>query len=527
MLERAELGRKLKKSQYRSMVPLLRTELLKMQRDLARSPLRVILIVEGVDHITRAQLVNRLNEWLDTRGLDFHALSAKSDEEMQRPRFWRYWRRLPSSGRIAIFAGSWYTGTLIEGALSKDVDLVAEEKHLASIVRFERMLSQDRSLILKFWLHKSGEQQKRTLEKLESRTIERLMLSDQDYALLKAHDSLVNVAERVLRLSDAGEAPWYVVEAGDNRYAHVKVAETLMQAVRNKLGSLAAKAEAVKPDTADAEDPEQRGGNTASDGLTLLSPACVLDTLDPTLDLNDDEYHEQLDHWQEQLALLSWEARQHKHSIVLVFEGWDAAGKGGAIRRVTQALDARIQRVIQVAAPTDEEKDHHYLWRFWRHIPQAGRITIYDRSWYGRVLVERVEGFASQSEWRRAYNEINDFEAQLSDSGIIISKFWLHITEEEQLKRFKEREQTPHKKHKITDEDWRNRERWGDYEAAVQDMVVKTGSDYAPWHLIPANSKRYARVAVLRRICADIENTLKNKSIAKLQKSHGKKGKRN
>jgi polyphosphate kinase 2 (PPK2 family) len=203
-----------------------------------------------------------------------------------------------------------------------------------------------------------------------------------------------------------------------------------------------------------------------------------------------------------------WDARKHQRSVVAMFEGWDAAGKGGAIRRVTAALDARLFRVISVAAPTDEERAQHYLWRFWRHLPRAGYVTIYDRSWYGRVLVERVEGFAGVDEWGRAYQEINDFERQLTDHGIVLAKFWLHVSPEEQLMRFEERGKIEHKKHKITDEDWRNREKWPLYEEAVDEMVARCSTAFAPWTLVAANDKRLARITVVETLADRIEQAL-------------------
>ncbi len=220
-----------------------------------------------------------------------------------------------------------------------------------------------------------------------------------------------------------------------------------------------------------------------------------------TSSVDDKAYRRAMEQYSDQLYDLAWKARAQGVNTVAVFEGWDAAGKGGAIRRVTQAMDARLYRVISVAAPSDEEKAHHYLWRFWRHVPRQGFHTIYDRSWYGRVLVERIEGFATDFAWQRAYNEINSFEEQLVDHGTVVLKFWVHIDPEEQLRRFREREQTPWKQHKITAEDWRNRERWADYERAVTDMVVRTSTEIAPWTLVPGNDKRVARVEILKTYC--------------------------
>ena len=221
--------------------------------------------------------------------------------------------------------------------------------------------------------------------------------------------------------------------------------------------------------------------------------------------LEEPEYKPLVAAAQIRLRILQFRMYDAQMPVLALFEGWDAGGKGGVIRRVTAALDARQYRVIPIAAPTDEEKAHHYLRRFARHLPRLGRFTIFDRSWYGRVLVERVEGFAPPDEWRRAYWEINDFEEELTDHGLIVMKFWLHISKDEQLRRFQERERTPWKQYKITDEDYRNREKWPLYERAVHDMVVQTSTAYAPWYLVAANDKRHARVEVLRHVVGRLE----------------------
>ena len=242
--------------------------------------------------------------------------------------------------------------------------------------------------------------------------------------------------------------------------------------------------------------------------MASTAPWSVLSTIDLERTVPEEEYGRELPRLQERLSRLAWVGKRKGVSSVAVFEGSDAAGKGGAIRRVTWALDARLYRVIPVAAPTDEERAHHYLWRFWRHVPPGGSFTIYDRSWYGRVLVERVEGFAREEEWRRAYLEINDFEAQLVGSGIALSKLWLHISPEEQLRRFRERETVEWKRHKITDEDWRNREKRDSYEVAIDEMIARTSTRDAPWTLVAATDKKAARLAVLATLCDRLEEAL-------------------
>jgi polyphosphate kinase 2 (PPK2 family) len=275
---------------------------------------------------------------------------------------------------------------------------------------------------------------------------------------------------------------------------------TLLQAIRHRLS-----------------DPLPPEAPSTSRNLELpevpSAQVTVLDQLDMGQAISRDLYKRELRILQAELNDLCWEAYKKKRSIVLVFEGVDAGGKGGAIRRFTNAIDARLYRAIPVAAPTDEEKAHHYLWRFWRHVPRAGYITIYDRSWYGRILVERVEGFATDPEWRRAYYEINEFEEQLAESGIILFKFWLQVSEEEQLRRFKDRENTAYKRYKITDEDWRNREKWPQYKAAINDMVVYTSTESASWNLIEGDDKPFARIKVLTTLCDGIKQALKDDEI--------------
>jgi polyphosphate kinase 2 (PPK2 family) len=241
-----------------------------------------------------------------------------------------------------------------------------------------------------------------------------------------------------------------------------------------------------------------------------LRPAGLRRLLSLSLEskLSQASYEKKRDKWLGRLNRVVRAAGQERRSIVWVFEGWDAAGKGGAIRRLTDAIDARDFRVIPVAKPTDEEKAHHYLWRFWRHVPRAGMVTIYDRSWYGRVLVERLEGFATEAEWRRAYRELNEFERELSEHGVIVIKFWLHISKDEQLRRFRDREATTYKRHKMGHEDWRNRRKWSSYEIAIGDMLALTNTRPAPWHLVAANNKRHARLEIIKASCRQIEAAL-------------------
>ncbi len=489
MFEAAEVGRRIGKKLYKEQEPGLHTALLDAQRRLRDAPFPVIVILSGVEGAGKGEVVNLLNKWLDNRGIRTHAFWDETDEEHQRPRYWRFWRALPPRGTVGIMFGSWYTQPIVDCVFGR-LDADAYEHALHRIVEFEQLLVDDGALIVKFWFHLTEQEQHKRLKK---------EFGVKGSPLLKKfarhYDRFVEVSERAVRVTDTGPSPWYVIEADDRRYRDLTVGRTLLAALERRLaqGGHAHPA----PDKPPAPEP-----------LSKDSALTVLDQVDLKRTLTAREYDAQLARQQRRLYKLAWKARQQARNTVVVFEGWDAAGKGGAIRRVTAAMDARLYRVISVAAPTDEEKAQHYLWRFWRHVPRAGYATIYDRSWYGRVLVERVEGFARDREWRRAYQEINDFEEQLVEHGVVLVKFWIHISADEQLRRFREREAVQWKQHKITAEDWRNRARRDDYEAAVNDMVARTSTSHAPWTLVAGDDKRVARVEVLRTVCQRLRAAL-------------------
>ena len=486
MFEAVELGQRISKQEYDQEEPLLHTQLLKAQRALRETDMPVIVIVSGVEGAGKGEVVNCLNKWLDTRGVETSAFWEESDEERERPAYWRFWRRLPPRGTVGVMFGSWYTRPIIDFVYGR-IDNAEYERQLHRIIQFEHMLTQDGALIVKFWFHMSKEDQRKTLEKdkKEGRTSPILK------KFSKRYDDFATVSEHALRMTDQGESCWHLVEATDRRYRDLTVGRVLLEALEQRLA---------------AGEPPRPPDLPAHDGMQLETT--VLDHVDLGQTITGKGYDKALKKYQRRLYELTWQAKKQQRSSIAVFEGWDAGGKGGAIRRMTAAMDARLYKVISIASPTDEEKAHHYLWRFWRHLPRAGYVTVYDRSWYGRVLVERVEGFASETEWLRSYQEINDFEEQLHEHGIVLNKFWLHIDKEEQLRRFKEREQTPWKEYKITEEDWRNRDKWDAYKDAVNDMVAHTSTEYAPWLLIPANDKRLARVEVLKNVCRRLEAAL-------------------
>ena len=507
MFRTAELQRKLPKEEYHQQVPSLREELLMMQMELRQADFPVIVVFAGVDGAGKGETVNQLHEWLDSRWLITQAFGEPSDEERDRPDYWRFWRELPPRGRMGLFLSSWYSTPILDHVYGR-LGLAEFDERLERIKTFEKTLADDGALILKFWMHLSRAAQRDRLRKLEKNPLLHWRISKRDWRHWELYDRFVAAAERTLMKTSTGLAPWKIVEGYNERYRSVAVATAIRDAVRFRLDEVGRSAAGGNGETggrAKAATADARGS----------TPVTILSELDMGKTLAKEAYNAGLKRHQAQLNQLQRAARERKVSTILVFEGWDAAGKGGSIRRVTAALDARDYQVIQIAAPTDEEAAHNYLWRFWRHIPRAGRVTIYDRSWYGRVLVERIEGFARTREWQRAYAEINDFEDQLVERGIVLLKFWLHITADEQLRRFQEREQIAYKTWKLTEEDWRNRERWADYELAVNDMVERTSTRQAPWTLVPANDKRYARVKVLRTLCERLEQTLGDGSKSK------------
>ena len=495
MFESAELGHRLTKEAYRDAVPGLRAALLEAQVHLfEKGKTPVVVLISGQDGAGKGETINTLYEWMDPRFMSTLAFSEPSDEERERPPMWRYWRSLPPKGRVGIFAGSWYSDPIrerIQGEISvKELDARAEQ-----INRFEQMLVDEGALVLKFWFHLTKDGQKQRLKALSSDPRTAWRVTQWNWDRLKTYDQLQKVAGHLLSVTNTATAPWVVVEGTDDRYRSMTVGQMLLAAIRQKLVQNELARAAVAPVL-----------------RVDLDARNVLSELDLSLTLAGKPYKDALARWQGRLSELLRDERFKHRSLVCAFEGIDAAGKGGAIRRIAAAMDARQYQVTPVAAPTDEEKAQPHLWRFWRHLPRHGHVAIFDRTWYGRVLVERVEGFCTEADWLRAYGEINDFEQELIDSGMIVVKFWLQISQEEQLKRFKAREQVAFKRFKITQEDWRNREKWHEYQQAICDMVERTSTGEAPWTLVEANDKNYARVKILRTLCQRLEAALNDQS---------------
>jgi len=491
MFESAEIGHRITKARYQREAPKLREALLAAQFDLLqKQDFPVLILVAGVDGAGKGETVNLFNEWMDPRHIRTEAFDPGDGADSGRPRMWPFWRSLPRKGNIGMFFGSWYSQPISERANGRSKRSVFAHD-LERIRHFERMLAAEGVLLLKLWFHLSEDAQRKRFKKLGANPLTSWRVSPRDREHLRNYERYARISAEALRETSTGEAPWQIIDGSDPNYRALTAGQLLLEAMRRRLDG-----------PAPAMSPPAPPPAPSLDGRDLLN------SLDYRARIAPIRYKKQLEKAQARVAVLTRDKRIRDRSLVCVFEGMDAAGKGSTIRRITRALDARYYRVVPIAAPSDEERAQPYLWRFWRHLPRHGHATIFDRSWYGRVLVERVEGLCSEYDWMRGYHEINEFEEQMAESGAIVLKFWLSITAEEQLKRFRERETVAYKRHKITPEDWRNRKKWPKYERAVCDMIERTSTVHAPWHVVPANDKRFARVTVLQTLADTLEAQL-------------------
>jgi polyphosphate kinase 2 (PPK2 family) len=498
MLELIDLGKKISGNDYRQVFPGLETRLASLQRMARAMGIPVLILFEGWDAAGKGRLINRLTQELDPRGFQVHTISAPNADEVRRPWLWRFWRAVPAAGNLAIFDRSWYGRVLVE----RVEGLCSPEewgRAYREIDEFEQQLVDSGTVIIKFWLHiGKGEQKRRFKRMLEDRALA-WKVGREEWRHHRHYGQWSAAVEEMLGRTCSPQAPWTVVEATHARYARAKVFETVITAIQREIDHRVA-----QPDARPTPTPPPAGPQS------LIGRESFLDRVDLGLRLERGEYERQLADLQEDLFRLEHELYVARVPAVIVYEGSDAGGKGGSIRRLTRGLDPRGYEVVPVGPPPAEEKAPHYLWRFWNRLPKTGHITIFDRSWYGRVLVERVEGFSTETEWRRAYREINEFERHLADFGTVIVKFWLHIDPDEQLRRFQARQEDPARQWKITDEDWRNREKWPQYRTAVAEMFERTSTTYAPWTILEANCKLYARIKALRTVAEALRRGLRN-----------------
>lgn len=494
MLEKIDLSKKVDKKTYRRVMDEAEEKLGLLQRECKDAGIPVILVFEGMGAAGKGVQINRLIQALDPRGFDVYACDRPTEDEQMRPFLWRYWTKTPAKGRIAVFDRSWYRSVQVD----RFDGLTREDKlgdAYQDILSFEKQLCDDGTVIMKFFLYIDKDEQKKRFKKLEGSKETSWRVTEEDWNRNKDFDRYLKMNEEMLEKTDTDYAPWVIIEAVDKDYAALKIVSTVMDRLEYEL-------EHRRPeDEKTAQRQESKTRERFKNG--------VLSGIDLSKSLTEEVYKTRLKKLQKRLAELHSELYRLRIPVVIGFEGWDAGGKGGAIKRLTSNLDPRGYRVNPTAAPNDIEKVHHYLWRFWNSVPKAGHIAIFDRTWYGRVMVERIEGFCSEAEWRRAYQEINEMESHMANAGAVVLKFWLHIDKDEQERRFRERQANPAKQWKITDEDWRNREKWDQYEEAVNEMLIRTSTTYAPWIVVEGNDKRYARVKVLQTVVDALEKKIK------------------
>ena len=457
-----------------------------------------MVVFEGWGASGKGTMISRLIQPLDPRGFKVFTIQAENEEEHMHPFLWRFWTKTPAKGRMHIFDRSWYRRVITE-----QMDAPMDQKRLDAayqqILSFEEQLSADGTLIIKFFLHISADEQEKRLKKLERSSETKWRVTKADWKHFKQYKAYLPMYDHMLEQTDMSWAPWHVIEATDREYAAVKVMTIVAGMIEERLNEENAKeSRSHLAERAQEELP----------GTEETMRTTVLDGVDVSLTMTKEDYKKRLSVLQKELTRLQNEMYLKRIPVVVALEGWDAAGKGGAIKRLTEPLDPRGYEVVPTAAPNDIEKAHHYLWRFWRAMPKDGHMTIFDRTWYGRVMVERIEGFCSQAEWRRAYREINQMEQNLTDHGVIVLKFWLQIDKDEQERRFNERMEDPEKQWKITDEDWRNREKWDAYVKAVDEMILRTSTTYAPWTIVEADSKYYARIKILETVVRALKNRI-------------------
>ncbi len=466
-----------------------REKLERQQVKIKEHRLPVIVLIEGWRAAGKGSAISSIIRSVDPRFYKVASMSVASDEEECRPFLYRYFKRIPEAGKFVFLDNGWADEVCrlkVQGKLDKE----QYADRVDSIKRFERQLTDNGYLVLKFFFHISCKEQKKRLKAIEDNRDTGWMVEKQDWRQNEHYDKYAEVYDKYLQDTNVAGAPWYIIDAEDKKWTQLQVLEVLCNAIEIAL----------------------QNGSPAMPLLQNMFPLIKMPKLAQVpLDkiIEEDAYKRELKNLQHQLNGLHYRLYRKKIPVIIVYEGWDAAGKGGNIKRITGALDPRGFEVHPIASPEPHEKARHYLWRFWTKLPKAGHIAIFDRSWYGRVLVERLEGFCTTNDWRRAYNEINEFEKELDRWGAVIIKFWVQIDKDTQLERFTERQNTLEKQWKITEEDWRNREKWDDYEEAVNEMLQKTGTTYAPWHILESVDKKYARIQALKIVIEAIEAAFK------------------
>lgn len=491
MFENIDLEKKLNKENYKEMVSELEKKLGNLQRKTIELKIPIMIVVEGLGASGKGTIINNLLMPLDPRWVNVYTTNKLSQDQTMHPFLWPYWINTPAKGRITIFDKSWYRKIFMQ-KLNREKNKKQFCEMFDDIKSFEKQLIDDGFLIVKFFLHISKEEQKRRFKELEKAQSTSWRVNSEDWQQNQNYETYIQGIEETIQATNTNGSNWYLIEATDKKYAHIKVLEILIKSIEEKINEYENRNTEIKFEKELNED------NISS----------ILNNVDLSKGISDEEYNKKIKEYQKTIRELEYKMCLKRIPVIILYEGWDASGKGGNIKRLTEKMDPRGYEVIPIAAPSEIEKAHHYLWRFWNRIPKDGHMAIFDRTWYGRVLVEKVEGLCTYQEWTRAYEEINNLERQLVNHGTVLLKFWLQIDSNEQLERFNSRQNDNSKNWKITDEDWRNREKWTKYEKAVDEMLLKTNTTYAPWTIVEGNCKKYARIKVLKEVINKISKVI-------------------
>ena len=466
-------------------------KLSQQQMKLKEKRLPVLVLIEGWGAAGKGSAIGQIIKNIDPRFFKVFSMpSTPTEEERRRPFLYRFFEKIPEAGKFTFLDSGWMDQIMKE-RLDGKLDDKAYAQRVDSVKRFERGLTDNGYLVLKFFFHISKKEQESRIEALLSEKDTAWRVSEGDLWQNRHYDKCLEAFDRYLDDTNTPSAPWYIVNSKSKKFAELQVMETLCMGIETALHN------------------ESLAVPLLQNAFPLIKMPKLRDVPLEGKTLDEEEYKKELKELQAKLGQLHNRLYRKRVPVIIAYEGWDAAGKGGNIKRLTGALDPRGFEVHPIASPEPHEKARHYLWRFWTRLPKDGHIAIFDRTWYGRVMVERLEGFCSENDWQRAYYEMNEFEQELHNWGAVILKFWVQIDKDTQLARFTERQNTPSKQWKITDEDWRNREKWDQHEAAVNDMLQFTSTDFAPWTVVESNDKKFARIKALQTLIAAIENRLK------------------
>ncbi len=497
MLKNVELSQRVGKAEYKKEMEGLELRLGNLQRQCRTLGIPVMIVMDGLEASGKGVQIGKLMKSLDPRGFCVYSIQEDTKEESAHPFLWKYWLKTPAQGEMVILDSSWYRKVTVE-LFDKEITSQDMPSYLEEIRCFEKQLIDDGTCIIKLFLYIEAEEQKKRMQKLEEDKSTAWRVTKSDWKKNKRFDAYKGLVEEVLEATHTTHAPWNVVGAKDRRFVTMQIYNIVIQALEEQIRKV--NHQRIMEDA--------RKESVVEEVVSAVQPAKILQGVDLQQFLTDEEYSEKLDKLQKKIQKLHGDLYRKKIPVILGFEGWDAGGKGGAIKRLTDKMDPRGYVVHPVASPNDIERVHHYLWRFWKNVPKDGHIAIFDRTWYGRVMVERIEGFCSEEEWKRAYKEINDMEESFLNAGAIVLKFWLQIDKDEQERRFRERQENPEKQWKITEEDWRNRAKWDEYENVVNEMLERTSTEGAPWIVVEGNDKKYARIKVLETVVRAMEARL-------------------